>query len=251
MSEGYIGKELDEEIQRVFQAGKRENDPAARLSADRFKAQVASGRLSSDAALGILRDDAKVSLLIEETRQDLAGIESAPRATPTPASAPPSLIDKDLASAILTGQTQMRAELAELRAVTEELRAATQNTVAATADLKAASEDIRTEVKKAVRALTLGAAFRTAVYLTPFTLVSSVAGNEVTPGVNAMFHWAYSQAVGREAATAVVSAPPRTLTVIIDHQEYRVVLPPPDGARRPRPNVPRDKPRVTRAKVPG
>jgi hypothetical protein len=121
-----------------------------------------------------------------------------------------------LAQAILTGQAEMRTDLAEMRKVIAELKDATETTVAATAELKAASKEIHAEVKKAVRGLTVRAAWRTALLLTPLTMVSSVAGNRLTSFWDTG-HW-------NTAAASTPPAPPQTM--ILDNRKFWLVLPP-------------------------
>lgn len=226
MDEANKKDKIDSEIERVFLTGDRKDDPAAERSIERFKERVGAANLSSDAVQAILINDDQVSAFIEETRRGIA----VAGADPEIAAATRGAIDRDLGQAILTSQAEMRAEMAEIRAVTMDLKAATDKTVAATVEIKAASETIHTEVKKAVRALTVGAALRTAVYLTPFTLVSSVAGNEVTPTVNSVLHTALYWALGWKDAPTVPSTQPAPPTVNLDNRQYWIVLPPRDEA---------------------
>lgn len=231
MDEDNKRDDIDAEIEKVFQAGNRKDDPATKLSIDRLKAQIQAGRISPAAVRDILADDVKVSILIEKTRDDLEQIRGSPRATPTPASVPPSPIDNTLASALLAGQAEMRAELAEMRAVITELKAAAHTTIAATVELKAVSDAMNLDLAKTLKEAaavnqkmrlrpTIQTAAITALFLAPVSVLISHYGEKAL-GFVGTWHWGHSQ-------QAAPSLPPPT--VARNGKQYWVATSPQDNA---------------------
>lgn len=201
-----IPDDIEARLKILLQQEGGENDPAVLHFVNKFKAQIEDGRLSPATARQLLDDDAKTPLLIEKARQELAAIDTDSRAAPAPASVPPSPIDVDLAKALLAGQAEMRAELFELRSIVTELKAATHTAIAATTDLKDASQTIQEDVKTAISQLSVGSAWRTALWLTPLTLIAAFAGNKLTAAWDA-WQWNSAPLSAPKAPVPPVAAP--------------------------------------------
>jgi len=241
--------DIDAEIDRVFLTGNRIADPAAVKSAERLRAKLKKAKPSTDAVRQFLADDSLVSAFIEETRQDIdATIEKrhakvvgrrldsdyqAKAAIPLLlANSEKTLADIERMHAQLTSLlSAVQDEQAKMAATAADLKQTSAQIVAHTAEMKAVSDQTKIDVPKILAEATaangklelwptLRTAIITACVLTPFTIGTSIFGNELTPAVDRVLSWMFGWK----------SAPPTPPTVNLDTRQYWIVMPSQDKA---------------------
>lgn len=252
MNGGNKKNDIGAEIERVFLAGSRKNDPLAKRSLERFRARIADANPPIEIVRAIIADDARVAAFIEETRQGLDAKKKnrrgkivgdrveidhqAKAAIPLlVANSEKTLADIERMHAQLTSLLgAVQDEQGKMAATAADLKQTSAQIVTHTAEMKAVSDQTKIDVPKILAQATaangklelwptLRTAIITAGVLAPFTIGTSVLGNKLTTWLETG-HWSSPP----PGASPPPLPPP---TVNLDNRQYWIVLPPPEFDR--------------------